>query len=147
MGIDLNDKIDQLKSEIWGYFGEQQHVFLATADGNQPRVRPVTLIKLRNRFLVATGSMDAKVMQMKTNPKIEFCLLIKKGEKKGTIRAECTAKIIEDLSIKTTVFNKIPFIKEFFETPSDPGYALVELNPVLFEYMRPDSIQAVKVTP
>lgn len=142
----MNDKVDELRREIWGHFDEQQYVFLATAEGNQPRVRPVTLIKLQNKLLVATGSRDAKVLQMKSNPKTEFCLLIEKGEKKGTIRAECTAKIIEDLSVKTTVFNKIPFMKEFFKTPSDPSYTLVELNPIGFEYMRPDSHQAVRVT-
>ena len=144
--MDLNDKTGKLKREIWGHFDEQQYVFLATAEGNQPRVRPVTLIKLQSKLLVATGSKDAKVLQMKSNPEIEFCFLIKKGEKKGTIRAECTAKIVEDLNIKTTVFNEVSFMKEFFETPSDPNYTLVELNPIKFEYMKPDSIQAVKVT-
>lgn len=142
----MNDKTCELKREIWEHFDEQQYVFLATAERNQPKVRPVTLIKLQNRLLVATGSKDAKVLQMKSNPKIEFCLLIEKEERKGTIRAECTAKIVEDLNIKTTVFSKISFMKEFFETPSDPNYTLVELNPIKFEYMRPDSIQAVTVT-
>lgn len=141
----MNDETSELKKEIWGHFDEQQCIFLATTEGNQPRVRPVTLIKLQSRLLVATGSTDAKILQIKNNPKIEFCSLFEEEEQKGTIRAECTAKIVEDLNIKTTVFNKIPFMKEFFETPSDPGYALVELNPIKFEYMRPKSIQAVTV--
>ena len=142
----MNDKIDELKREIWAHFNEQQYVFLATVEGNQPRVRPVTLIKLQSRLLVATGSKDAKVLQMESNPKIEFCFLIEKEERKGTIRAECTAKIVEDLNIKTTVFNKISFMKEFFETPSDSNYTLIEFNPIKFEYMKPESIQAVTVT-
>lgn len=142
----MNDKTRELRKEIWEHFTEQQYVFLATAEGGQPRVRPVTLIKLENRLLIATGSKDAKVLQIEKTPKTEFCLLVEKGEKKGTIRAECIANIVEDLKLKTTIFKKIPFIKEFFKTPSDPNYALVELNPTRFEYMRPDSIEAIKVT-
>lgn len=141
----MDDKTFELRKEIEGHFAEQQYVFLATAEGNQPRVRPVTLIKLENKLLVATGSKDAKVLQIKQNPKIEFCLLIEREEKKGTIRAECIANIIKDFNIKTIVFNKISFMKEFFKTPSDPNYTLVEINPIKFEYMRPDSIEAIKV--
>jgi uncharacterized pyridoxamine 5'-phosphate oxidase family protein len=142
----MNDPRHELRQEIWEHFVDQQHVFLATAEGSQPRVRPVTLIRLENRLLVATGSKDAKVLQIERNPKIEFCLLVEEGEKQGTIRAECIAKIVEDLKLKTTVFTKAPFMKEFFKTPSDPNYALVELKPTKFEYMRPDSIEAIRVT-
>lgn len=136
----------ELKKEIWGHFIEQQPVYLATVEGDRPRVRPVTLIKLENRFLFATGSKDAKVSQIKQTPKIEFCLLVEKGENKGTLRAECIAKIVEDIKLKTTVFNKSPFMKEFFKTPSDPSYTLIELNPIRFEYMRPDSMEAIRIT-
>ena len=87
--INLRNNSKKLLKEIWDHFNEQQYVFLATTDGTQPRVRPVTLLYIQNRLFVATGTKDAKVKQIKQNPKTEFCLLIEKEEKKGTIRTEC----------------------------------------------------------
>jgi len=141
----LTDANDKLKEEIWKNFSEQQHVFLATADENQPRVRPVTLIHLRDRLFVATGSSDAKTKQIRGNPKTEFCLLIEKDAQKGTIRAECIAEIIEAKEVKAVVYNKIPFLKEYWGSPEDPDYALIELQPISCEYMKLGSIHAIRM--
>lgn len=141
----MNDTNGELKREVWDNFSEQQHIFLATVEEDQPRVRPVTLIHLQDKFFVATGSNDAKVKQIKRNPKTEFCLLLEKNEQKGTIRAQCLAKIVDDKSVKADVFSKIPFLREFWKTPEDPGYALVKLHPVEFEYMKTGSVQSVKI--
>jgi uncharacterized pyridoxamine 5'-phosphate oxidase family protein len=99
---------DNLKREVWRNFGEQQHVFLATIEADQPRVRPVTLIHLLDKLFVATSSNDAKVKQIKQNPKTEFCLLLERGEQKGTIRAECIAKIVADKKTKAHLYEKPP---------------------------------------
>ena len=133
--------------EVWRHFTEQQYVHLATADGDQPRVRPVTLIHLWKKLFVATGSNDAKTKQIRANPKVEFSLMLKKGESKGTIRAECLAKIVDDKQVKAKIFQKISFIREFFPTPEDPRFALIELQPTSFEHMKPGSIEAVKLKP
>jgi len=144
-GIILEDKSENLEQKIWRNFTEQQHVFFATAEAGQPRVRPVTLIRLLDELFVATGSNDAKTKQIKQNPKTEFCLLIEKDDKKGTIRAECKAQIVKDNNVKARVYNKIPFIKEFFKTPEDPSYVLIKLQPIALEYMEPGSIEAAKI--
>jgi uncharacterized pyridoxamine 5'-phosphate oxidase family protein len=141
----LSNADDRLRKEIWRNFVEQQHVFLATADGDQPRLRPVTLIRLGDRLFIATGAGDAKVKQIRQNSKTEFCLLLEKGEQKGTIRAECLAQIVKDKAVKTEAYHKIPFMKEFWSSPEDPRYALIELKPTGYEYMRIGSMEALKV--
>lgn len=139
------DLDDDLMQEIWRCFGPQQHIYFATMEANQPRVRPVTLLHFRNRLYIVTGSKDAKVKQLKENPKTEFCLLLEKGDEKGTLRTECLASVVEDKKDKTDVFNQVSYVKEFYTSPEDPGYALVRLKPVAFEYMKPGEMQAVKV--
>ena len=57
----------KLKKEIFAYFKQTQPVYLATNDGNEPRVRPVTLIWFEEKFWIATGSSDAKVKQLFSN--------------------------------------------------------------------------------
>lgn len=141
----MNDVNDELIQEVWKSFSGELHIFLATIEGAQPRVRPVTLIRLQNKLFVTTGSNDDKVKQIKQNPKIEFCLMLEREERKGTIRAECEARIVENKDIKADVYNNISFAKEFWESPEDPNYTLIRLQPEAFEYMKPGSIQAVKI--
>jgi len=141
----LNDANDELLREVWKSFSGEPHIFLATVEVDQPRVRPVTLVHLRNKLFVTTGSNDAKVKQIRQNPKTEFCLLLEKDERKGTLRAECEARIVEDKGIKADVYNNISFAKEFWKSPEDPNYTLIRLQPNAFEYMKPGSVQAVKI--
>lgn len=141
----MSNANDRLRKEIWQNFVEQQHVFLATVDGDQPRLRPVTLIRLGEKLFVATGSGDAKIKQIRQNPKTEFCLLLEKGEEKGTIRAECLAQVVKDKAVKAEAYHRIPFMKEFWSNPEDPHYALIELQPIAYEHMRIGSMEALKV--
>ena len=141
----MNAINDELRREVWENFSGEPHIFLATVEGDQPRVRPVTLIHLHNKLFVTTGTTDAKVKQTKQNPKTEFCLLLEKDERKGTVRVECAAKIVENKDVKTDVYNNISFTKEFWRSPEDPNYTVIELKPISFEYMKPGSIQAVKI--
>ena len=141
----MNDVNDELIQEVWKSFSGELHIFLATIEGDQPRVRPVTLIRLQNKLFVTTGSNDDKVKQIKQNPKIEFCLMLEREERKGTIRAECEARIVENKDIKAGVYNNMSFAKEFWESPEDPNYTLIRLQPEAFEYMKLGSIQAVKI--
>ena len=134
-----------MKREIWGSFGPQQYVFLATGDGDQPRVRPVTFVHFQRKLYMITGSGDAKMMQIEKNPKVEFCLLLEKGDHKGSLRGECIAHIVEEKQLKAQIFNEVSFVKEFFKSPEDPGYALVWFKPVGFELMRPGEMQATRV--
>ena len=140
----MNHKSVELQ-EIWKYLDGEPHVFLATVDVDQPRVRPVTLIHLKEKLYVTAGSNDAKVKQIKQNSKTEFCLLLEKDERKGTVRAECFAQIVEDKDVKADVFNNISFAKEFWKSPDDPNYTVIKLKPISFEYMKPETIEAVKI--
>ena len=140
----MNHKNVELQ-EIWKYFDGEPQVFLATVDVEQPRVRPVTLIHLKEKLYVTTGSNDAKVKQIQRNSKTEFCLLFEKGDRKGTVRAECVAQIVEDKDVKGDVFNNISFAKEFWKSPDDPNYIVIKLKPISFEYMKPETIESVKI--
>lgn len=141
----MSDADDELRREVWENFGEEPHIFLATTEGDQPKVRPVTLIYLQNKLFVTTGTSDAKVNQINQNPKTEFCLLLEKDGRKGTIRVECAAKIVENKDVKTDVYNNISFAKEFWRSPEDPNYTVIELKPIRFAYMKPGSIETVEI--
>lgn len=92
----MNEKNISLKDKVWGHFKDIQAVFLATADGDQPKVRPVTLLYYNDRLWIGTGTNAAKIKQIKENKKVEFCLFIEEEEKSGYIRATSEALIVHD---------------------------------------------------
>lgn len=72
--------------EVLSCFGEQQVFYLATAEGLQPRVRPMTLIKTGDGFYMITGAKGgvyaAKLAQIRRNPRVEYYMTLK-GEDGG----------------------------------------------------------------
>jgi len=129
--------IKDFKAEIWRRFKDYPHIFLATQENGQPRIRPVTLVNFDQRLWILTGTRSAKVRQIRENPKIEFCMLFEEREHHGYIRAAASAKIISDKEIKAKVAEHCDFFSNHWESPEDPNYTLLELKLNEIEYLRP----------
>ena len=140
----MNDKMSKVKDEAWNYFKDSQCIFLATSEENQPRVRPVTLICFDKKFWITTGTNDNKVAQIQKNPKIEFCLMVKKGDGQGYMRGIGLAKIVKDKKQKEKIARHCDFFSDFWESPDDPDYTLIELFINEIEYLRPDENNVCK---
>jgi general stress protein 26 len=114
---------DDVRDEIWDFFSEYQGIYLATAEDKRPYVRPVTLAYMDSRFWVFTGTDDAKVRQIRSNPRIEFCLNLKKGDHSGYVRASGKADIVLDKETRMK-------------------YTLLEIKIEEVEYLKPGELTA-----
>jgi len=137
-------KLNEIE-EAWSRFKDFQHVFLATVEGDRPRVRPVTLISFDKRFWVTTDTRSAKVKQIRRNPKVEFSLLFKEEDKDCCLRVAGLAKIIEDKEIKAKIARHCDFFSRHWESVDDPNYTLLEICPVEIEYVRPDKTTRMRI--
>lgn len=45
---------------------------------------------------------------------------LEERKKKGTIMTQCTADLVKDEKAKANAYNKIPFMKDFWQSPDDP---------------------------
>jgi len=138
------DKLDEIK-EAWSHFKDFQHISLATMEGNQPRVRPVTLIYLNKRFWVTTDTSSAKVKQIQRNPKVEFCLVFQEDDMDCCIRVAGQAKIIKDKEMKAKIAEHCDFFSKHWESVDDPDYTLLEICPNEIEIVRPDKTTRMKI--
>lgn len=129
--------------KIMNTFTEQQVVSFATIEGDQPRVRPMTLIKLEDRFYMITGARggkDAKkLQQIRENPRFEYYLTLKGKDMDGFIRG--MGKTWEQGADKSRkmVYDKITWATSFFDTVDHPDYVLMELEHDGFSYRWPDT--------
>ncbi|MCK4666526.1 pyridoxamine 5'-phosphate oxidase family protein [Candidatus Dependentiae bacterium] len=126
-------------------FKSMQMVHFATIDGKKPRVRPVTLLKIKGKLWIATGTKDSKIKHLKDNKNIEFCQLLLKGENMGYIRGRGVVKIVKDKKTRVVIAKKIPFFKMFWQDLNDPAYSLLEIILKDADYMRPGKMIPEKI--
>jgi general stress protein 26 len=141
----MAEKGSRTKDEIWGLLKKTQTVFLATLDGKQPRVRPVTMIHYDKKLWVTTGTKDAKVKQIKKNPKFEVSWLFGRKGNPGSLRFSGTAEIVKDIKTKTGIAGQLKWFNYFWKSVSDPNFTLLRLSSDRAEYMRPGEMKIHKV--
>jgi len=120
-------------------------VYLATLDGDQPRVRPVTMVQHQGNLFVLTSSSSNKTGQIRRNSKVEVVAPVSHGEDTGYIRFSATATVEERPKIRTELAKAVSFFGNFWESPDDPRYALIRLQPGTIEYLQPGQLHPVRV--
>lgn len=77
--------------EVFDYLKASHVFYIATVDGNQPRVRPFgALAVYEGKMYTQTGKIKNVYKQMKANPRVELCTM----GKGGWLRLE--ADMVED---------------------------------------------------
>jgi general stress protein 26 len=135
--------------EVLSCFGEQQVVYLATADGLQPRVRPMTLIKMDGGFYMITGARGgvnvAKLAQIRLNHRVEYYMTLEGADGNGFIRGEATAEEVDGRDTKKRAYELIEWAKGYFDTFDHPDYVLLEIKHRGFSYRRPGEYEIRRV--
>lgn len=94
--------------EVYDFLKKCGTYYIATMDGDQPRVRPFGTVHIfENKFYIQTGKVKDVSKQMKKNPKIEIC-----GVSGGQwIRVQATAVEDDRLEAKESMLVAYPNLK------------------------------------
>lgn len=105
------------------------HAYLATCDGDQPRVRPVSpIVEDDMSIWVTTFASSRKVKQISENPKISLAFVEQpQGDKAAVVIGE--AQIIPDLGEKKRVWKLATFdLSEYFpDGPESRDFCLLKI--------------------
>ncbi|MBC8462911.1 pyridoxamine 5'-phosphate oxidase family protein [Candidatus Bathyarchaeota archaeon] len=138
----------ELTDRIYGHFKEQQVVSFATVEGQQPRVRPMTLIHSEDGFYMITGARGGKnaqkLRQVRENPRFEYYLALKGERMDGFIRGMGEALEVNDQDTRGRIYNMIGWASGFFPTVDHPGYVLMELRHDGFSFREPDMTEILR---
>ncbi len=126
-----------IAQDVYSYLGDMPISYLATSVDDQPYVRAMMLIKYNDRFYYATDATDGKVPQIKSNPKVEVCVLI--GEGDGALRMRGVLEFVTNEETRAEIHGCAGFIQGFWSNPQDPAFVLMEFKPNYLELMRPGS--------
>lgn len=110
--------------EIYDYLKKSGTYYLATVDGDQPRVRPFGTIDIYDGKLYILTSKDKKVAkQIETNPRIELSAMV--GE--DWIRVEAEAYVDDNVEAQKHMLEEYPSLKSTYAAGA-PNTGLYELK-------------------
>ena len=124
---------EETRKLVWENLKDCQIIYLATVDGDRPRVRPVTLMRKGDDLFTVSMLKNAKVDQIRKNGKVEFAFCLP-DMGFNAIRVECIAEVVEDDKVRAEVYNS-------------PEHALIRLTPTKFTVLMPPAFENVTISP
>ena len=99
--------------------------YLATVDGDQPRVRPFGTVHIfNNKLYIQTGKKKDVSKQMEANPKIEICAM--NGDK--WIRIQALAVEDDNVEAKQSMLDAYPNLKSMYSATDNNTQVLYLKN-------------------
>jgi len=111
--------------EVYDFLKAAEEYYLATVEGDQPRVRPfATYVIFEDKLYIQTGKVKPVSKQMMANPKIEICAF--KDGKWLRIAAE----VVDDerIEAKQYVLDQYPDLKNRYSADDDNTQVLYLKN-------------------
>lgn len=107
---------------------------LATIDGDQPRVRPVSPV-LTQGFMVyiANLRMYAKTAQIAANPRVELCYL---DADHHQVRITAEAEVLDDRDLLEQIWESQPLLRSYLGSIDNPQLIIYRCTPLQVRYMR-----------
>ena len=119
-------------SDCTRFANENPVCYIATTDGDQPRVRVFAMwFADETGFYFHTGSMKATCHQLKSNPRIEVCYYAPAPmpDPGKMLRVAGEAEFLNDIALNTRLLEERPFLKEMGITgPDDPKMAVFRIG-------------------
>ncbi|MBR6936114.1 MAG: pyridoxamine 5'-phosphate oxidase family protein [Prevotella sp.] len=121
--------MEENMKEVQAYLKECGAFFIATVDGDQPRVRAFGVSEIIDgRLYIMTGKVKDVFKQMAANGKFEICALKPSGSE--WMRVSGTLVNDETLSVKETFLERNPSLKAMYKADDDNMAVLYITNGV-----------------
>ena len=110
------------------FTNENPICYLATVDGNQPRVRALGFwFADETGFYFQTASMKEIPHQLEVNPRVEACFYKQDGAPGAMLRIAGEVEFINDRALKEKAMTDRPFLKRFGLTADSPELVIFRL--------------------
>jgi general stress protein 26 len=107
---------------------------LATVDGDQPRVRPVSPVKTDGfTIYVANLRLYHKTQEIATNPKVELCYM---DAGHNQVRITGAAEIVNDRPLLEEIWRDNPLLRQYLGTLDNPQLIVYRIRPTRVRYMQ-----------
>ena len=107
---------------------------LATLDGDQPRLRPVSPVRT-DRFTVYVANLRSyhKTAEIAANPKVELCYL---DEHHDQVRITGIAEVVTDRALLQEIWDANPLLRQYLGSLDNPELILYRIRPNRVRFMQ-----------
>jgi general stress protein 26 len=108
--------------------------YLASMDGDQPRLRPVSPVRT-DGFTIYVANLKAyhKTGEIAANPKIELCYM---NDGHDQVRLTGTAEIVTDRTILQEIWDSNPLLRQYLGSIDNPMLIVYRMVPNRVRYMQ-----------
>jgi len=107
---------------------------LATLDGAQPRVRPVSPVRT-DGFTVYVANLRSyhKTTEIEANPNVELCYL---DDEHDQVRLTGVAEVVADRALLQEIWDANPLLRHYLGTIDNPDLLVYRIVPRWVRFMR-----------
>jgi general stress protein 26 len=107
---------------------------LATIDGDQPRVRPVSPVRT-DGFTVYVANLRSyhKTGEIAANPRVELCYLSPGHDQ---VRITGVAEVVSDGPLLQEIWDANPLLRNYLGSIDNPALIVYRIRPELVRYMK-----------
>lgn len=108
--------------------------YLASIDGDQPRVRPVSPVRT-DRFTVYVANLRGyhKTQEIEANPNVELCYL---DEQHDQVRITGRAEVVTDRGLLQEIWDENPLLRQYLGSLDNPELIVYRVVPTQVRFMK-----------
>jgi general stress protein 26 len=118
--------------------------YLATVDGDQPRVRPVSPVRT-DGFTVYVANLRGyhKTVEIAANPNVELCYL---DEHHDQVRVTGTATVLADRALLREIWDANALLRQYLGSIDNPELVVYRIVPTRVRFMREWALEYYEVS-
>ena len=116
---------------------------LATIDGDQPRVRPVSPVRT-DHFTVYVANLRTykKTSEIAANPRVELCYLAPNHDQ---VRITGIAETVTDRPLLQQIWDSNPLLRQYLGTIDNPELIVYRIRPTRVRFMKEWALEYYEV--
>lgn len=124
----------QLVELARGVIANDRFPYLASMDGDQPRVRPVSPVRT-DGFTVYVANLRSyhKTAEIAANPKVELCYL---DDHHDQVRIAGIAEVVTDRPLLQEIWDANPLLRQYLGSIDNPALIVYRIQPARVRFMK-----------
>lgn len=125
---------EELLSLAQGVIQAGRFPFLATIDDDQPRVRPVSPVRV-DGFTIYVANLRSyhKTGEIAANPRVELCYL---DDHHDQVRITGTAEVVTERPLLQQIWDANPLLRKYLGSIQNPELIVYRIRPARVRYMK-----------
>ena len=125
---------DELLGLVRGVIQADRFPLLATLDGDQPRLRPISPVRT-DGFTVYVANLRCyhKTSEIAANPKVELCYL---DDGHNQVRLTGVAEVVTERPLLQEIWDANPLMRQFLGSLDNPMLIVYRIRPTCVRYMQ-----------